>query len=312
MSRERCKQGVLDYFGEHNIECAVVALELHQDGFPHLHCAIVLHEEMDTRTASALDVITGQHGNYQSMKNASRVFTYCTKSDDAHLGWGPYKLYIKSKLVSDAIVELIKEDKGDVKRAREKNPGFFMMNKQRVDEEVKRVKLELGIEHLKRKTLNYVLRGWQTEAYQSLLGQNDREVLWVWEPRGEMGKTEFGLFLAANHDAYLWTGGKSSDFSQAYGKSLAGWVVCNLPKGSEDFVQYQVFEMLKDGFMFSPKYDSQNLYFVPPKVLVLANFPPKRELCLQGRYKVMRIGEPDGRLIRYGQAPVSFSVDDLE
>lgn len=61
---------------------AVVARELHEDGSPHLHCLISLPVRFRTRNASALDELTGQHGNYQSARNVRKVMQYVTKGNE--------------------------------------------------------------------------------------------------------------------------------------------------------------------------------------------------------------------------------------
>lgn len=72
---------VKEYFGE-SVDWVVIAMEKHQDGTPHLHAGIALKEKVDLRGASTLDVLAGQHGNYQAMKHPKNCVKYITKDGD--------------------------------------------------------------------------------------------------------------------------------------------------------------------------------------------------------------------------------------
>lgn len=58
---------------------AVVGQEKHQDGNLHLHIALALNQPLSTRDATFADFLTGQHGNYQGMRDVKKCLAYVTK-----------------------------------------------------------------------------------------------------------------------------------------------------------------------------------------------------------------------------------------
>jgi len=72
-----------------DLDWAIIAQELHQDGTPHLHLLVRLAKKTNIRNMSHLDAIAGQHGNYQSAKNLRAVLKYVRKSDARPLEQGP-------------------------------------------------------------------------------------------------------------------------------------------------------------------------------------------------------------------------------
>jgi len=84
---EECLDNIKAYFGE-NLEWAVVCRELHEDGSPHLHCAIRTKKKIHIRNASVLDCLsrsadgTVRHGNYQAVRSLRKWLTYVLKDDN--------------------------------------------------------------------------------------------------------------------------------------------------------------------------------------------------------------------------------------
>lgn len=74
MSREECMRRILSNedrdrtSGTNMIESAVVAQEQHQDGGNHLHIYLEYKKEKNFRDPSCFDWITGQHGNYDTVR----------------------------------------------------------------------------------------------------------------------------------------------------------------------------------------------------------------------------------------------------
>jgi hypothetical protein len=81
MDKATAQARILTQWGE-DIEYTVVASELHQDGTPHLHCAIKFKKRMSWSNANFADFIAEKHGNYKSMGNELGWLKYITKSDE--------------------------------------------------------------------------------------------------------------------------------------------------------------------------------------------------------------------------------------
>lgn len=113
---------------------------------------------------------------------------------------------------------------------------------------------------------------WQKTAIEILKNQNNREVMWIVDPEGNHGKTVLAKYLSTFHKALRLPGGKSADMAFAYQKQPI--VIFDFTREKADFVNYSFIEELKNGELFSPKYQSHAKRFKPPKVLCLSNFEP--------------------------------------
>jgi len=107
----------------------------------------------------------------------------------------------------------------------------------------------------------------------------DRKILWVWEPNGNVGKTQLcKLICATNRNAIFVGSGKPSDVKYAIAAMLQDErypevVLFGLPREYEHF-KVTVLEEVKDGIFFSSKYESGMVMFNSPHIIVFANRPP--------------------------------------
>ncbi len=138
------------------------------------------------------------------------------------------------------------------------------------------------------------LKEWQKEVLHKLLDQTDRQVLWVWESIGNVGKTFLGQWLEAIKGAYVCQLGKKADLAYAYNYERI--VVFDLTRSDKEFINYSTIESFKNGRIFSSKYESKMKKFNPCKVVIFSNFEPDYEKLSRDRYDVYRINEPKYRI----------------
>lgn len=101
---------------------------------------------------------------------------------------------------------------------------------------------------------------------------DDRTVHWIYDDIGGNGKSQLTNYLLANHKAFLVNAGKTTDIAHAYDNEPI--VIFDLPRDTEEYCPYRAIEGFKDGRFFSPKYDSCMKRFIPPHVIVFANYRP--------------------------------------
>jgi len=80
-------------------------------------------------------------------------------------------------------------------------------------------------------------------------------------------------------------GGKHADVAHAY--AYEPIVVFDFAREQEERVSYQQIEKFKDGFVFSPKYESRCKKFPSAKVIVMSNFYPDKSKLSSDRWDVM-------------------------
>lgn len=107
--------------------------------------------------------------------------------------------------------------------------------------------------------------------------QNDREVTWIVDPVGNAGKSYFSDYLTHFYDCIAVDGNnlKTKDFALTY--NLQKVVIIDFPRSTQEhLVNYDIIECLKNGRIWSPKYESQVKSFRHKKVQVFcfSNFFP--------------------------------------
>lgn len=133
---------------------------------------------------------------------------------------------------------------------------------------------------------------WQTMVVDYLdAAVEEREILWIFDDIGKHGKSFMSKWMVDAKGAFYCSGGKGVDLLYAYGGEPL--VVFDYARDSKEYVNYGVMEQLKNGILFSAKYESGMKRFNIPKLIVMANFLPDRTKFSRDRYKVYDISKPD-------------------
>lgn len=138
------------------------------------------------------------------------------------------------------------------------------------------------------------LRMWQESIVKIVKEEpDDRSIRWYWESEGGVGKTAFAKYLAVNERA-LVVSGRACDVKFAVANRVeAGQdpsiVVWDIPRSMDENISYQAIEEVKNGLFFSTKYESGQVIYNCPHVLVFANFPPEWEKMSNDRWVVTKL-----------------------
>lgn len=120
---------------------------------------------------------------------------------------------------------------------------------------------------------------WQQQLVEELKGMPDpRKVVWYYDAEGGSGKTALARHVLGTYPGVLYLGGGSfKDAAHACIKARQDpkIVLVNLPRSTEGKVSYGTFESLKDGLVYSGKYEGGVRLFAPPHVIIFANFLPE-------------------------------------
>lgn len=140
---------------------------------------------------------------------------------------------------------------------------------------------------VKDKFLDCIPKQWQTDLINIIKSEpDDRKIHWRWEPTGGCGKTTFAKHLVLKYNAFFAVGGKKDVF-HAYDKQQI--VILDIPRSFENYVSYDAIEQLKNGMLFSGKYNSQMKIFNPPHLIIFANFPPNESALSADRWDIVQL-----------------------
>lgn len=155
---------------------------------------------------------------------------------------------------------------------------------------IKRIRQEDAAPACKTKIEN--LRPWQATLKAKLEKEpDDRKIMWFVDSVGGQGKTEFAKWAVVNMNAHIVHNGKTADI--AYGlPAEPKIVILDYTRSMEEHVNYGVLESIKNGMVFSSKYESRMKCFTTPHVVVFSNFEPNLEKLSADRWDIVHLMSP--------------------
>lgn len=136
------------------------------------------------------------------------------------------------------------------------------------------------------------LRDWQIDLNNTLQQEpDDRTVLFYVDEEGGKGKSFFYRWFYSNNESktQLLSVGKRDDIAHAIDTTKTHFLF-NIPRGGMEFVQYTIFEQLKDKVVFSPKYTScTKILRSNTHVVVFCNEAPDRSKMSDDRYFIVNL-----------------------
>lgn len=132
---------------------------------------------------------------------------------------------------------------------------------------------------------------WQQKLEKLLLTEpDDRTINWYWDKHGNIGKTKFCKHMIIKHNATVLNNGAFKDIAQALPEAPK-IVLFNITRDNEERINYSALEAVKDGLIFSGKYESHTKVFNSPHVVVFANFEPRKESMSLDRWNIVNLSE---------------------
>lgn len=141
------------------------------------------------------------------------------------------------------------------------------------------------------------LRPWQAQVLETLIEEpNDRNILWIWEENGKVGKSAFSKYLCVKKNAMVCEGRSTDIFNgiynyrEQYGE-YPKIVIIDCPRSNTGYMNYGALEKVKNGLIFNSKYESKQMIFDSPHVIVFANEEPKEYKYSEDRLIIKKINE---------------------
>jgi len=298
--------------------CVVGFEEGEEKETPHLQGYLQVKKATRHMTESAmakrLNKVLDRKGTYvrlqSKMASDQDAIEYCKKGGE-YAEWGEPPQQGKRT----DIAEYLEAAKSmDVLELADKYPKQFAKYHKagRLVREAAKQKQEL--DELKAYMESAELRQWQIEAIEMLEKQDDRKVDWYVDIDGGQGKTFLAKWLIAMKGAFYLQGGKTADVAHAY--SGEDVVVCDFTRDKEDCVQYSAIESLKNGIIFSPKYDSTTkIKAQGAKIIVFSNWAPDKSKLSADRWNIINLHGEWGGIMKSAatelqDAPDTFRISD--
>lgn len=115
---------------------------------------------------------------------------------------------------------------------------------------------------------------------------HDRQIMWIYDEVGNAGKSALADHLMSNNNFKVFTNGKTADIALAWNGEN---VIFDYSRSQAEQINYQIIEDLKNGRVFSGKYQSQTKFYPRPHVICFANFKPDRSKMSADRLVVLEM-----------------------
>lgn len=135
------------------------------------------------------------------------------------------------------------------------------------------------------------LRDWQAELNQILIHAPDRrKIIFLVDRVGNTGKSWFCHYYSRLHDnAQVLLPGKKADMAYALRVDVRVLFIDAPRSKQSEFLQYDFFEDVKNGYVFSTKYESRVKYLQKCHVVICMNEHPDLTKLSQDRYQIIEL-----------------------
>lgn len=202
-------------------------------------------------------------------------------------------LEVKNPISFNALKKLnerlhIEKAKGTIEQNMEycKKDGNYFTNNISIEEKL--LMLEYG---------NTVWKPWQQNVINLLNQKPDtRTINWIWEENGNVGKSYLCKYISMKYDSIICTGKTNDIFNQ-----LLQWrqknpdelqtppCIIDVPRSEFCHINYAAIEQLKNGFVFSGKYEGGKYHGLAPHIFIFANSPPTESKLSCDRWNVIQV-----------------------
>lgn len=191
----------------------------------------------------------------------------------------PYKACMDDILAGKKEEELMKD-----------HPEMMIKHRSNIVAMANKVKHITDMDSVLKSYENVVWRPWQSKLLELVKKKPDsRRIIWYHDASGDQGKSYVAKYIQCLYkdEAIILTNGKTADL--AYTISNQRIVMFNFTKTMEERTNYQAIEEIKDGMVFSGKYESKVKIMNIPHVIVFANFPPEEKKMGINRWHVVHL-----------------------
>lgn len=140
------------------------------------------------------------------------------------------------------------------------------------------------------------LRPWQQMVFNLAMTEPDpRQINWIWEPKGNTGKSWLCKYLCLKADAIMISN-KGSDMKNMilnYIDKKCGYprlILIDIPRSVDDvYISYSGIEEIKNGCFFSSKYEGGQVLMPSPHIFIFSNKAPDKDVFSNDRWNIIKL-----------------------
>lgn len=150
---------------------------------------------------------------------------------------------------------------------------------------------------LKNEYKDVVWRIWQ-ESILNLIEQEPepRVIYWFYDKPGLTGKSFIAKYICCKYNVIMGDGKKADVYNQV-AKHIEAHdegpkvIIIDIPRDNKDYINYGAIEQLKNGLLYSGKYEGAQCIFPIPHVIVFSNNEPDFTAMSKDRWEVYEIDQ---------------------
>ena len=141
---------------------------------------------------------------------------------------------------------------------------------------------------------NVMWKPWQQQVLDILSKEPDsRTVNWFWEETGGVGKSFLCKYLKLTQPCLIADGKKDNVLHQLCKMLDDGLepkiVILDIPRHGKDYMNYGLIEQIKDGCIYSGKYEGGDCIIDNVHVIIFANFAPDESKFSEDRWNIVNV-----------------------
>jgi len=223
------------------------------------------------------------------MGNRDQAREYCMKEDTRVAGpWerGTFSNQQGKRNDLESACAVLRQTKS-LKATAEAFPAVFV----RCHKGLSALQDILGLEDVP-SDADFIPRPWQQKIIDLVsVPPNDRNIIWVVDNAGNNGKSRLARHLVCEHEAIILEG-RLQDMAYGYNKQPI--VVIDVTRAAAENLTHlcSFAEKLKNGMLYSTKYEPKQKLFKPPHVVFFANVPPPLDVWTPDRVLIRDLADP--------------------
>jgi len=122
---------------------------------------------------------------------------------------------------------------------------------------------------------------------------DNRTINWVWSEKGGVGKTSTAAFIENEYEGVCIVNGRGHDIKNSVIRHLEedtlDILIINVPRCNENYVSFSAIEEIKDGLIYSGKYEGGFANIEHPHVIIMSNFEPEKNKLSEDRWNIIEL-----------------------
>lgn len=256
--------------------------EVSATGTPHLQGFVQLQ---DRKRLNFVKQLIGGNPHCEKARNVPASVIYCKKEGD-YTEIGSLGAGAGSRGDLDSFKDAVKGGLLSLKEIRETHSEVYA--------KYVRYCLEYVQDHSPQRELSmHPLRPWQEELNTQLNNEpDDRTITFVVDSTGNAGKTWFAHYYKESHDegkVQVIQPGRKADMAYCLQNTIRVLFI-DAPRSKQgEYLQYDFIEDVKNGYVFSTKYESREKQLAKCHVVVLMNEQPDMDKLSIDRYQIINL-----------------------